>query len=183
MKILYIIIAIIVIIIICLLVIINSLIKAKNRVNEAFSTMDIYLKKRWDLIPNLVETVKEYAKHEKNTLQEIVSLRNAVYDNLDNDSKIKTNNQINAPLSKLIALAESYPELKANENFVKLSQELIQIEDEIAESRKYYNATVKEYNNKIEMIPSNIVAKFLGYQVKSMFEAKTEERTNVKVDL
>ncbi len=183
MEILYIIGAIILIIIICLLVIVNNLVKAKNRVNEAFSTMDVYLKKRWDLIPNLVDTVKGYAKHENNTLKEIVSLRNTIYDNLDNDNKIKTNNEINTPLSKLIALAESYPELKANENFIKLSEELVQIEDEIAQSRKYYNATVKEYNNKVEMIPSNIVAKLMGYKEKTMFEAKTEERANIKVGL
>ena len=170
----------------------NSLIKLNNKVKEAFSTMDVYLKKRWDLIPNIVETVKGYAKHEKETYEEIVNLRNNNYEDMSNEDKIKANQKINSSITKLMALAEAYPELKASDNFLSLSDDLNQIEDEIAQSRKYYNAVVRLYNNKVEMIPSNIVAKMFasnivasitGYKTKLMFEARSEERENVKVDL
>ena len=175
-----------VVLIICLLyfvVVYNKLIKLNNSVNEGFATMDVYLKKRWDLIPNLVEIVKGYAKHESETFKEITKLRNENYDNLSNDDKIKTNEQLNKGINKIMALAEAYPELKANENFLKLSSDLTSVEDEIAQSRKYYNAVVRNYNNKVEMIPSNIVAKILGYKSKLMFIASEEERKNVKVKL
>lgn len=161
----------------------NNLVKLNNKVKESFATMDVYLKKRWDLIPNIVETVKGYAKHEKDTLKEIVSARNGNYDNLSQEEKIKTNEQINRGISKLMALAESYPDLKANENFLSLQSELSGIEDEIAQSRKYYNAVVRDYNNKVEMIPSNIIAKTLEYKPKEMFVAEENEKKSVKVKL
>lgn len=161
----------------------NNLVKLNNKAKESFATMDVYLKKRWDLIPNIVETVKGYAKHEKDTLKEIVSARNGNYDNLSQEEKIKTNEQINRGISKLMALAESYPDLKANENFLSLQSELSSIEDEIAQSRKYYNAVVRDYNNEVEMIPSNIVAKTLGYKSKEMFIAEENEKKSVKVKL
>lgn len=161
----------------------NNLVKLNNKVKESFATMDVYLKKRWDLIPNIVETVKGYAKHEKDTLKEIVSARNGNYDNLSQEEKIKTNEQINRGISKLMALAENYPDLKANENFLSLQSELSSIEDEIAQSRKYYNAVVRDYNNEVEMIPSNIVAKILGYKSKEMFIAEENEKESVKVKL
>lgn len=163
----------------------NKLIKLNNETKEGFSTMDVYLKKRWDLIPNIVQVVKGYAKHEKDTLKEIVELRNNVktYDKLSDEEKIKTNEQISNGLTRLMALAEAYPDLKANENFLSLQKDLTGIEDEIAQSRKYYNAVVRNFNNKVEMIPSNIVAKILGYKPKTMFEANTTERENVKVEL
>lgn len=179
----YIIGIVLLIILIYFLVIYNSLVKLKNKVNEAFSTMDVYLKKRWDLIPNLVETVKGYAKHEKSTLKEIAELRSAVYDKMSDAEKIKTNGEISQGISKLMALAEAYPELKANENFKDLSEQLTKIEDDIANARKYYNGVVRLFNNKIEMFPSNIVAKILGYKTKLMFEASSNERENVKVKL
>lgn len=163
----------------------NKLIKLNNETKEGFSTMDVYLKKRWDLIPNIVQVVKGYAKHEKDTLKEIVELRNSVktYDKLSDEEKIKTNEQISNGLTRLMALSEAYPDLKANENFLSLQKDLTGIEDEIAQSRKYYNAVVRNFNNKVEMIPSNIVAKILGYKPKTMFEANTTERENVKVEL
>ena len=161
----------------------NSLIKLNNRVKEAFATMDVFLKKRWDLIPNIVETVKGYAKHEKDTLKEVIAIRNENYDNLSQSKKIKTNEVINREVSKLMALAEDYPDLKANNNFLSLQSDLSAIEDEIAQTRKYYNAVVREFNDKVEMIPSNIVAKTLGYKVKEMFIAAEEEKESVKVDL
>ena len=160
----------------------NNLVRLNNKVKESFATMDVYLKKRWDLIPNIVETVKGYAKHEKDTLKDIVTVRNGDYDKLSQDEKIKTNEQINRGISRLLALAENYPDLKANENFLSLQAELSGIEDEIAQSRKYYNAVVREFNDKVEMIPSNIVAKTLGYNSKEMFIAEESEKKSVKVN-
>ena len=161
----------------------QSVVQLNNKVDEAFSTMDVYLKKRWDLIPNIVETVKGYAKHEKDTLKEVVELRNSTYDKMSDEEKIKTNEQLSSGINKIMALAEVYPDLKANENFKDLSKQLTKVEDDIANSRKYYNGVVRIYNNKVEMFPSNIIAKLLGYKSKSMFEASKEERQNIKVSL
>ena len=163
----------------------NKLIRLNNEVREAFSVMDVYLKKRWDLVPNIVETVKGYAKHEKDTLKEVVEMRNSIksYDSLSSDEKIKTNEEIMDRITRLMALAESYPDLKANENFLDLQHSLKSIEDEIAQSRKYYNAVVRIYNNKVEMVPSNIIAKMFGYKTKLMFQINEEERTSVEVKI
>lgn len=179
----YIFIGIIALLVIYVLITFNGLIRIKNKVNEAFSTMDVYLKKRWDLIPNIVETVKGYAKHEKSTLEEVIKLRNSNYDNMSNEQKIKTNEKISKGITKIMALSEAYPDLKANDNFKDLSNQLTKIEDEIANSRKYYNGTVRDFNNKVEMFPSNIIASMFGYKVKKMFEANADERENVKVSL
>lgn len=179
----YVVIGLILLAVIYILVTFNSFVKLSNNVNEAFSTMDVYLKKRWDLIPNIVETVKGYAKHEENTLTEIVKLRNTKYDDLSSNDKIKTNEDLSSNIVKLMALVEAYPELKANENFLSLSKDLRSIEDEIAQSRKYYNAVVRDYNNKVQMIPSNIVAMIFGYKAKMMFVASDSDKENVKVEL
>lgn len=179
----YIILIVIVLIIIYTLTLYNSLIKLLNKVNEAFSTMDVYLKKRWDLIPNIVESVKGYANHEKDTLTEVIRLRNSIYDDMSDSQKIKTNMQLSNQIAKVMVLAEAYPELKANENFKDLSKQLTKVEDEIANSRKYYNAVVKIYNNKVEIFPNNIFAKLFGYHPKSMFIINENERENVKVRL
>ena len=180
---LWILIAVIVVIVLWIVSTYNSLVGLRNTCKEAFSTMDVYLKKRWDLIPNLVETVKGYAKHEKDTLKEVVELRNSAYDKMSDDEKIKTNEQLSNGISKIMALAEAYPDLKANENFKDLSNQLTKVEDDIANSRKYYNGVVRIYNNKVEMFPSNIFAGLFGYKSKSMFEASANERENVKVEL
>ena len=180
---LYVIITIIVILLIFLFVTYNSLIKLNNKVKEAFATMDVYLKKRWDLIPNIVETVKGYAKHEKETLEDVIKLRNMNYESMKDDEKISNNEKLTQGINRIMALAESYPELKANENFKDLSKQLTKTEEDIATSRKYYNATVRDYNNKVEMFPSNLIAKLFGYKTKSMFEITTDERENVKIDL
>ena len=179
----YIIIAIIVIIVIYALILYNSFVKLNNKVKEAFSTMDVYLKKRWDLIPNIVETVKGYAKYEKDTLKEVVNLRNSVYDSMSDDDKLKTNEKLSTGINKVMALAEAYPNLKANENFKDLSKQLTKVEDEIANSRKYYNGVVRLFNNKVEMLPSNIFARLFGYKSKAMFEADVSERKNIKIKL
>ena len=149
----YIIIAIIVLILIYFGVTYNSFVKLSNTVKEAFSTMDVYLKKRWDLIPNIVETVKGYAKHEKSTLKEIIELRNSTYDNMSANEKVDVNNKLSQGINKLMAIAEAYPDLKANENFKDLSQQLTKVEDDIANSRKYYNGAVRIFNDKVQMFP------------------------------
>ena len=179
---LYIIIGIIVVVILYVLIVNNSIIKYFNRVKEAFSTMDVYLKKRFDLIPNLVETVKSYANYENKTLEDIIKARNS-YDNFSNEKKIEENKKAVNEINRLIALTESYPELKANENFIKLSDQLTSIENDIANSRKYYNATVREYNNKIGIFPNNIVAKLFNHKEEKMFSVNENERDNVKVNL
>ena len=177
----YVVIAVIIIIVIYAIVLFNSFSSLDNKVKEAFSTMDIYLKKRWDLVPNLVEVVKSYAKHEKDTLEEITKLRGNTYDNMSNDEKIKTNVKLNKDIDKIMLLVEAYPELKASNNFKDLSDKLVKIEDDIANSRKYYNGTVRIFNNKVEMFPNNIFAKIFSYKSKPMFEAKISEKENVDV--
>ena len=177
---------VLVVLIVCLLyfvVVYNKLIKLNNSVNEGFATMDVYLKKRWDLIPNLIEVVKGYSKYERDTFEEVVKLRNGDYDDLSNDEKINTNEKLSKGIRNIMALAEDYPELKANESFLQLNSDLASLEDEIAQSRKYYNAVVRDYNNKVEMLPSNLVAKILGYKSKLMFTVNDEERQSIKVKL
>ncbi len=178
----YILIAVIVLIILYVLICYNSLVKLRNKVGEAFSTMDVYLKKRWDLIPNLIETVKGYTKHESETFKEIVELRNSAYDNMSSDEKISANEKISNGINKIMALAEAYPDLKASQNFSDLTNELSKVEEDIANSRKYYNGVVRSYNNKVQVIPSNIVAKLFGFKPKAMFQAQEAERQNVKVE-
>lgn len=179
----YIILGIVAILAIYVIATFNSLTQTRNRVDEAFATMDVYLKKRWDLIPNLVETVKGYMKHEKSTLEEIVELRNKAYDKMTEEDKVDVNNKLTQGISKLFALAESYPDLKANQNFMDLSAQLTKVEDDIANSRKYYNGAVRTLNDKVQMFPSNIIAGMLGFKTRKMFEAVETERENVKVSL
>lgn len=174
---------IIVVILIYIIVTYNSLTKSRNLVKEAFATMDVYLKKRWDLIPNLVELVKGYAKYEKDTLEKITELRTNVYEKMSADKKININEQITTSLSEIVAIAENYPELKASENFSQLSRDLTKIEDDIANSRKYYNGTVRIFNNKIQMFPSSLIAKIFKFKEMKMFEANAEEKNNIKVDI
>ena len=179
----YIIIGIIVILLIYILITYNSFINSRNLVKEAFSTMDIYLKKRWDIIPNLIEVVKSYSKYEKETLTKITSLRSSSYDELTMDNKININEELSKCLSNIFAVSENYPELKANELYTNLSNNLISIEDEIANSRKYYNGTVRNFNNKIQMFPNNILAKLFRFKEFKMFEANAEEKNNIGVNL
>lgn len=178
---LYIPIAVIVLILIYIIAMYNSFVRINNKVKEAFSTMDVYLKKRWDLIPNIVETVKGYSKHESETLQNVVRLRNSAYDTMSPTDKIETNSQLSGCLSKIMALAESYPDLKANQNFLELSRQLSKIEEDIANARKYYNGVIRMYNDKIQSFPNNILAKLFGYSEKTMFETAQEERNNVNI--
>ena len=179
----YLALVILLIILIYIITLYNKLIKLRHIVEEAFSTMDVYLKKRWDLVPNLVEVVKGYAKHEKDILEKIVKLRVNTYQNMSTANKINVNNQLENDISKIILISEQYPELKANENFLRLIKELTQIEDDIANSRKYYNGSVRIFNTKIQVFPNNILAKIFGFKEENMFEITNEEKDNVKVEL
>lgn len=178
----YVIIGIVVLLALFVLTIYNKIVRQNNMVKEAFSTMDVYLKKRWDLIPNLVETVKGYTKHESESLEKIVKLRSASYDSLSSEDKIKTNKELSNAITKVLAVAENYPDLKANTNFINLSNELSHVEEDIANSRKYYNAVVRSFNNLVEVFPNNIVAGIFSFKAKSMFEIDASNRENVKVE-
>ena len=161
----------------------NALVKLRNSVEEAFATMDVYLKKRWDLIPNIVASVKGYAKHEAETLQNVISARNVRYQDLSVDEKLEANKTLSRGLASINVVAEQYPQLKANENFINLNNQLQRTEEDIANARKYYNAVVKNYNNKIQMFPSNIVASMFNFKRQTMYAIEnSEERENVKVE-
>ncbi|MDD5016748.1 MAG: LemA family protein [Eubacteriales bacterium] len=160
----------------------NGFVRLKNSIEEAFSTMDVYLKKRYDLIPNLVETVKGYASHEKETLERVMAARNMAASAKTMDERVEGENMLAGTLKTLFAVAEAYPDLKANTSFLELQGELRRIEDEIANSRKYYNAVVKTYNTKREVFPSVIIAGLFRFEKKPLFEVSAEEqRENVKV--
>lgn len=161
----------------------NSFVKGKNSVEEAFSTMDVYLKKRWDLIPNIVSSVKAYAKHEAQTLENVIAARNGGYASMNPQEKIKVNSELNEAIKSINIVAEQYPQLKANENFIELNSQLKKTEEDIANARKYYNAVVKSFNNKVEMFPSSIVASMFHFEKKEMFVVDDEsERKAVKVE-
>lgn len=161
----------------------NGFIRLKNDVEEAFATMDVYLKKRFDLIPNLVETVKGYAAHEKEVLEKVTLARAAVGSARNAEDRVNSENQLSSTLKSLFAVAESYPELKANQNFLNLMIQFQGVEGDIANSRKFYNAVVKRYNIKRETFPSNIIASIFHFERKPMFEVRDEsERENIKVD-
>lgn len=159
----------------------NKFITLKNYIKEAFATMDVYMKKRWDLIPNLVETTKGYMQHENDVLEKVTQLRNHNYGFLTDSEKMNVNNKLSLGLSNLIATAENYPDLKANENFNNLMAELTNIENDIANSRKYYNGTVREYNTAIQLFPAVIIANILNFKEEKLFEIDSDERDNVKV--
>lgn len=161
----------------------NSLVLLRNDTEEGFSTMDVYLKKRYDLIPNIVETVKGYAKHEKETLQNVIQARNMAMNATTLEEKAKSESVLTGTLKSLFAVVENYPELKANTNFLDLQEQLKKLEEDIANARKYYNGVVKTYNNKVEVFPSNIIARWFKFTKKQMFEIENkEERQNVKVE-
>jgi len=161
----------------------NSFVRMKNNIEESFSAMDIAMKKRYDLIPNLVSTIKGYAKHEKETLTAVIQARNSAIKATNIEEKTKAESALSGTLKTLFALAENYPELKSNTNFSDLQTQLQAIETEIANSRRYYNACVKSLNNKVQVFPSNIIAKWFKIEKQKMFELDSEEeRKNIKVE-
>lgn len=160
----------------------NSFISLKNKVEEAFSTMDVYLKKRYDLIPNLVETVKGYAKHESETLTQVIGARNKAANAASVSEKMAAEKELNQSMIHLYAVSEQYPDLKANQNFISLHNDLKTMEGEITNARKYYNGVVRKFNTKCETIPSNIIASLAHFEKQPLFEVDApEERKNVKV--
>lgn len=161
----------------------NSLVKSKNNVEKAFADIDVVLKKRYDLIPNLVNTVKGYAKHESETLTKVINLRSAAIESNNVNDKVKINNEITSSLGNIIAIAENYPNLKADSNFLSLQQSLGDIEKELSSFRLSYNEYVTILNNKIETFPNNILAKMFKFKQAEFFEITNEvERENVKVE-
>lgn len=153
----------------------NGLVKARNKVKDQWAQIDVQLKKRVDLIPNLVETVKGYAKHEQETLDAVISARNTFNKAGNVEDEINANNQITGALNRLFALSESYPDLKANSNFMSLQSDLKDIEEKISYARQFYNDTVLSYNNKIEMFPSNIIAGMFGFKASEFFKVENNE--------
>lgn len=161
----------------------NTLIRMRNNVEEGFSTMDVYLKKRYDLIPNLVETVKGYAKHESSTLENVVKARNLAMNSTNLEEKMANETALSKELKTLLnVVVEQYPTLKADQNFIDLQNSLKNIETEISNARKYYNGAVKVYNVKREVFPSSIIASIFKFEKKPLFEVESaEERKAVKV--
>lgn len=161
----------------------NSFVKLKNKVEEGFGAMDIFLKKRYDLIPNFVETVKGYAKHESQTLEKVISARNMAANSTSMEQQIQNENVLQGTLKTLFAVAESYPDLKANQNFLDLQNKLSELETEIERSRRFYNAIVVKFNTKCETFPSVIIANMFGFKRKPLFEIQdATQRENVKVE-
>jgi len=175
------IIAVVIIVAIYIATVYNGLIVYKNRVKEAFSDIQIQLKRRYDLIPNLVETVKGYAGHESQTLEKVIQARNmAMAAKGDLKEQAKAENILSGTLKSLFAVSENYPQLKANENFLKLQFELTDTEDKIKAARRFYNTNVLALNNKIEMFPSNIIASMFQFAKQEFFELDDDEAQAAK---
>lgn len=167
--------------IIYLVITYNRLVNFRNKLKEQWSQIDVLLKRRNDLIPNLVEIVKSYAKYEKSTLDEVVIARNNCISAKNIGAEMKASSEVSRLLGRLFAVAEAYPDLKANTNFIHLQESLKQTEDKISMARQLYNDTVLAYQNKIEMFPSNMVAKMFGFKREEFFEISDDERKNSEV--
>lgn len=159
----------------------NDLVTGKMRVKEAWSQIDVQLKRRADLIPNLVETVKGYAKHEKSVLENVTKARSALLAASGPAEKAQANNQLMTALKSLFAVAEGYPQLKASDNFLQLQKELADTEDKVAFARQFYNTQVLEFNTKLQVFPNVLIAKNLGFTPVEFFEAEAEEKKKVAV--
>jgi len=180
--ILYLILGVIAVVLVWLVLVYNGLITLKNRTDEAWSDIDVQLKRRYDLIPNLVETVKGYASHEQGTLQKVIEARNAAMSQSGHDaSKAEAENALSQTLKSIFALAESYPDLKANQNFMKLQDELSDTENKIQAARRFYNGNVRDFNTKIQVFPNNAVNNILKFKKYDFFEANSAEKENVQV--
>lgn len=154
----------------------NSLVRLRNKVKAQWAQVDVVLKRRADLIPNLVETVKGYATHEKETLDDVIKARNTYVSANDIDEQMKSSGELTQALSKLLMLSEAYPDLKANTNFISLQNDLKETEDKISFARQFYNDIVYLYQNKIEIFPSNIVANIFGFKPMSFFETDEADK-------
>ncbi len=161
----------------------NGLIELNNNMDKAWANIDVLLKKRSDLIPNLVEMVKGYMKHEKEVLTKITELRSELGKETETLDKAKTSNEISETLKTIFAVAENYPKLKASENFLELQKELTLIEEQIADRREFFNNSVLLFNTRIQVIPDSIFAGIMGYKKKDYFKVKEEEKENVKINI
>lgn len=180
---LWIILAILVVLIIAVIGMYNGLVQSKIKVDNAWSQIDVQLQRRFDLIPNFVETVKGYMAHEKETFEKIAALRTSWANTNSVSEKAKLDNELSTSLKTIMAVSESYPELKANQNFSDLSEELRNTENKISFSRQFYNDAVTMYNTKLQVFPSNIIAGMFNFTARDLFKTESDEaRKNVKVD-
>ncbi len=177
----YILLGIIVLLVLWVISTYNGLIKLRNKVKNQWSQIDIQLKRRFDLIPNLVETIKGYTKHESETLEKVIQARNTYLSAGTPEEQMKASGELSKVVSKLFALSEAYPDLKANTNFVDMQNTLKDTEDKISYARSFYNDSVMKYNTKIETVPTNVVANMFGFKTEIYFEAEAEAKENVKV--
>jgi LemA protein len=164
------------------IVIYNSLVRLREQVDSSWADIDVQLKRRHDLIPNLVSTVKGYASHERETLEAVIQARNQAMGAQGPEARAQAENQLTGTLRSLFALSESYPQLRANENFLDLQRNLQQLEDAIQRARRYYNAVVRDYNTRIRSIPSNLVATAFSFRPREFFEIDEGERAVPRVD-
>ena len=169
---------IIAILLIIILALYNNLVKARNKVKQAESGIDVYLNQRFDLIPNLVECVKAYSKHEQTIFTEIANLRSSY---MKQPKDIKSAENLNNKMNQLIAVAENYPDLKASEQYLNLQRTLTKLESQLQAARRIYNAEVTNYNNKIEVVPSNLIASLFGFKQAQLFEIEEYKKENINI--
>ncbi|OGI28651.1 MAG: hypothetical protein A2288_00700 [Candidatus Moranbacteria bacterium RIFOXYA12_FULL_44_15] len=173
---------ILVVAVIAIIAMYNGLIRLKNRVDEAESDIDVQLRRRHDLIPNLISTVKGYAAHEKEVFEKVTEARTRALGAGNMADKSQAENMLSGALKSLFAVTEAYPDLKANQNFLELQRELTDTEDKIMASRRFYNGNVRDFNTKLEVFPTNMMAGMLGFTKREFFEAEEGEKENVKVE-
>ena len=173
----------IVLLVLLLVILYNKLVRLKNNVENSFADIDVQLKARFNLVDNLVNTVKGYAKHEKEVLENVTKARTSFMDAKGPKGKMEADNMLTGALKSLFAVAENYPDLKANANFLELQEELSDLENKIAAARRYYNSSIREYDNALEVFPSSIIANIFNFKkMKNYFEAEEEEKKVPKVD-
>ncbi len=177
---LWVILAVAGVLVIGLIAIYNGLVTSKIRVDEAWSDITVQMKRRLDLIPNLVETVKGYAKHEKGTFEEVTKARAAMANANGVAETAEADNMLSGALKSLFAVAEAYPELKANENFIELQRELVDTEDKIQAARRFYNAAVREFNTKLQVFPTVLIGRMLGFTQREFFELDEQEQAKAE---
>lgn len=177
----YAIVIVIALLVVLVIALYNGLVVKRNRVRNAWSQVEVQLKRRFDLIPNLVETVKGYASHEKSTLEAVISARNKYLSSQNPQQMMQANNELSGILGRLFALSEAYPDLKANESFLKMQDELKNTEDKITYSRQFYNDSVLNYNNSIEIFPTVLIASAMGFKAETFFKVDEAEKETPKV--
>lgn len=173
---------VIVLLVLWLVLTYNGLIRSRNRVDEAWSDIDVQLKRRYDLIPNLINTVKGYATHERELLEKVTQARSQAMQADTTHDKAEAENMLSGTLKSLFAVAENYPDLKANQNFLELQRELSDTENKIQASRRFYNGNVRDFNTAVQVFPTNVLAGMFNFTIREFFEAAEGEKENVKVE-